>query len=367
MCLLDIRNAENYLFNQDIAEQKFDTKFPLNIDDEALDSTSVEPPAVETKFTETTLSLARYEIVSELRRLRSKFYIPGNLLDGESYPSLREIDRATDDLKGRLEEKYLKHCNAKLPFHWFMIVVARMMVARMWICVHHPVQLGVARGSLPDRIKDRLFIVSLDIVEAWLLLQSETKFRKWRWAFQNYVPWQALAFILLELCIRTGSDANNHAWAIAGRAFEEWTKLTADKKRDFLWLRMRKLMAITERSRAAVSAKASAGSSTFPQTDTSNAGEAIWLRDWPLGPQGAPFQESSVPAVHAVQTAGGDHGKTSHATEQQDSHLNFEDDNFMSLDFDNPFDLVRWANEVDYGASASEQNVAIFEEIDNWW
>ncbi|OAL27101.1 hypothetical protein AYO22_03732 [Fonsecaea multimorphosa] len=248
LCLLDVRTAENNGSNQDISQRNFDARLPLNIDDSALDPSMTETPVPKSSFTETTLSLIRYEIITVLRRLRSQSYAPGNI---KYTPTLQEIDTATERCRKNIKDNYLKYCDPKVPFHSFMEIVSRMMIARMWINVHHLFRLRVVTGTISEDIKERIFSTSLEIVEAWLSLNTENNLRQWRWAFQNYVPWQALAFILSELCTRTRGIVIDRAWIIARKAFDEWTNIITDDPHNMLWLRIKKLLVMAQKAQKA--------------------------------------------------------------------------------------------------------------------
>jgi hypothetical protein len=371
LCLLDVRTAENHGTNQDIAQRDFDTKLPLNIEDRLLNPHSAEIAVESTKFTEMTVSLVRYEIITLLRCLRSQSYATG----GVTYtPSSEEIDKKTEECKRRLQEKYLRYCDPKIPLHLFTITVARMMVARMWINVHHPLQLGHAAGSTSGPIRECIFRVSLEIVRAWLCLDTERTIRQWRWAFQNYIPWQALAFILSELCIQTQGTMVDNAWTTAREAFNSWTKNTTDKTHNLLWIRMKKLMAMAEKARAsAVSQATSAlGNPTtldrhLQDSDGLSVSESMYLDPEAfsfLGGQQIPHHATITPSGFSIDR------RSSRDAEQQAPHW-YPDNEALMGDFGtnpvgNPFELVRWATATGE-SDTTVDNTALFDELDNWW
>jgi hypothetical protein len=123
------------------------------------------------------------------------------------------------------------------------------MIAKMWINAHHRFQLGIDRDTLPQKCRDRIFSICLEIVESCLLLERGESTKQWRWTFRNYVPWQALAFSLSKLCTSTRCETADEAWILVQNAFEEWADVACNKGHDLLWLHMRKLMAMAQQAR----------------------------------------------------------------------------------------------------------------------
>jgi hypothetical protein len=249
-----------------------------------------------------------------------------------------------------------------------------MMIARMWINVHHPLQLGHAAGSISGPIRERIFKVSLEIVRAWLCLDTERAIRQWRWAFQNYVPWQALAFILSELCIETQGTMVDNAWTTAREAFNNWTKNSTDNTHNLLWIRMKKLMAMAEKARAsAVSQATSAlGNSITLDDHLQHSSRLSLSENVTLDPEAFSFLEGQQIPHHATTTQTGlsIDSRSSRGAEQQTSHW-YPDNEALMGDFatnpvGNPFELVRWATTTDESDTIID-NTALFDELDNWW
>lgn len=249
ICILDVRTTENHGSDRDIAQQTFDTRLPSNIDDEALVPGCLDLPLLRTGVTEMSLSLMRYEIISVIWQLRSQSKACGIAYDAEhSHSIVQEIDRITDDCRKKLETQIFQYCDMDVPFHWLITTVARMMLAKTWVNVHHRFQLAGVGNDYKEHGRDRLFSMSLTIVETCLLLEREQSIQQWKWAFRNYVPWQALTFILSELCVRKKGDTTDRAWKAVEGAFLEWADVAAEKGHDILWLRMKKLLAKAQRA-----------------------------------------------------------------------------------------------------------------------
>lgn len=249
--VLDIRAAEDHGTDPSILEQSFDTKLPLNINDADLDPQATVAPEPEVGCTEQTFCLIRYEFSRIMRKLT---YVPPGKDLCRQYgmaPSLDDKERIIESCHKHLEEKYLQYCDMSVPLYWVTANVARLIMAKMWLVVHHPFKREDGGANLPQETKDRLFATSVEVVEFSRLLETETSTIKWGWLFRTYVQWHAVAYILSELCTRTRGEMVDRAWAAIDSVFNEWGDVILASKKGMLWRPMRKLMVKARAARAA--------------------------------------------------------------------------------------------------------------------
>jgi hypothetical protein len=177
----------------------------LNINDEDIDPQATEPPITRIGVSEQTFSLIRYEICSTSRKL--SYIPPGEGLCRRLATSrtLSEKEEIVKELHERLESKYLVFCHDAGPMYWVTATVARLIVAKMGLVIYSP---HLAEG-LPQSIKDRLFIGSIEIMEYSQLLQNEVSTKKWGWVSNvnditiiNTNPQLALPYIRSMACNR---------------------------------------------------------------------------------------------------------------------------------------------------------------------
>ena len=252
ICTLDVRASEDHGCDPSIIEQSFDTKFPLNINDEDINTSMKEPPTEHEGATEMTFDLIRYSVSTTVRRLSYMPPGPGPCRIRNAGLSLEDKERMIEDLHQYLERKFLRHCDTKVPLHWVAATVARLIMAKMWLVVHHPFSRADAGEGLPQVIKDRLFLTSVEVIEFSRLLETEKTTLKWGWLFRTYVQWHALAFVLSQLCVRTLGPEVDKAWMVIEGVFDDWGGAVSSSQRGMLWKPLRKLMvkARAERSKA---------------------------------------------------------------------------------------------------------------------
>ncbi|KAH8805242.1 fungal-specific transcription factor domain-containing protein [Xylogone sp. PMI_703] len=255
LCIFDVRTAENHGFDQDLMSfRHFNTKLPLNINDDDISPSDTEPPTPRNEVTDMTLSLMRYEILSLHTQLNTQLMTELNPMGIQcADPNISvvdEVDRVTEACKEKLSH-YLKYCDMSIPSHWFMTTISRLIIAKMWINLHHRFKTGCDEKR-SEEYRQRILELSMEIVEASLLLEREKSLAHWNWAVRNYVPWQALAFILIQICKDPRpSDLMNRAWVLVENAFAEWVDGKPERLvRNCLWQRVTKLKQKAEKARA---------------------------------------------------------------------------------------------------------------------
>ena len=253
ICTLDVRASEDHGCDPSIVEQTSDTKFPLNINDADIHQNMKEPPEEHEGATEMTFDLLRYSFSSTVRRLSYAPPAPGPCRAKNAGLNLEDKEKIIEELHHYIEKKYLQYCDtATVPLHWVAATVARLILAKMWLVVHHPFQRSDAGAGLPQETKDRLFHTSVEVIEFSRLLETEKTTMKWGWLFRTHVQWHALAFVLSRLCINTLGPDVDRAWAAIDSVFEDWGSSINGTQKGMLWKPLRRLMtkARSERAKA---------------------------------------------------------------------------------------------------------------------
>ena len=241
ICALDVRASEDHGSDPTIMEQNFDTKLPLNINDADISPEMKQTPEEHEGATEMTFDLIRFSVSTTVRRMS---YAPPGLghCKMKSNLTLEDKEKKIDDLHQYLERKYLRYLDMNIPLHWVAALVARLIMAKMWLVVHHPLSRNDRGAGLSQEVKDRLFHTSVEVIEFSRLLETDRSTIKWGWLFRTYVQWHALAFVLSELCLRTTGSAVEKAWAVIESALADEETHISSNQRGMLWKPLRKLL-----------------------------------------------------------------------------------------------------------------------------
>ncbi|KAI0002842.1 fungal-specific transcription factor domain-containing protein [Xylariaceae sp. FL0662B] len=248
ICILDLRSAEDQGTELTIAERTYDTKFPLNVNDTDINPDMTEMPEERRGTTDMTFCLIRYEICSLTRRMHSATNgIAPCPRDSQCTLEQREI--MLMNMYEHIEEKYLKVCGDKDTdlLHWVAATIARLIMAKMSLITYQPVLMSSTALELSEDARDRLFMASVEVVEYTKVLNTEPKCRQWRWLFQTYTQWHAVAYLLIELCRRPWTASVERAFGVLNATFQ--APNLAQRTTPGVWIPLRKLLLKARRHR----------------------------------------------------------------------------------------------------------------------
>lgn len=256
LCILDLRSAEDQGTDLTILERTFDTELPLNINDSDISEDSTEMPPSRQGATDMTFSLIRYEICAQARRL----YVVSSAFSTANCPrdaaiSLEERESMVRAIYENVENKYFKDasasCNAML---WTAANIARVIVAKMTLVIYQPMLFPGPNGEvLSDEIRERIFTAATEIFEYNHQLNSDPRSKQWKWLFQTYTQWHAVAYVLMEVVRRPWSAGVERAWAALNSVFanpspQDLDRIVGDQS---MWLPLKKVYLKAKRYREA--------------------------------------------------------------------------------------------------------------------
>ncbi|KAM0545991.1 hypothetical protein ACHAPJ_011103 [Fusarium lateritium] len=239
ICLLDMRSSEFHGYEPIVNEGMFDTKLPLNINDSDMTPQMTEPPVQYEGPTEMTFCLIRCEAMRAGWKVGYASPTPHATADG----ALKDREAVVQDLKSRLEERYLRYCDNSTPFMLFSSTVARLMIARTWLVVHYPSkQKANYTSTMSKTTRDLLLSTSMEVLELSSFLLENNSISKWTWHIKTHIQWHAVIFVLSEICSRPSSAECDRAWEGVNAVNNRWN-IKEGGKRGNLWRPIKRLMA----------------------------------------------------------------------------------------------------------------------------
>lgn len=217
ICALDLRSTEESGTELIIQPRSFDTELPLNINESDISPSGTEPPKPREGRTDCAMSVVRYELAALARRLHHFSAEVGPVKADDAVAGRRERERLLLEVYDRVEENFLKHCVTADddPLFWMAAMVARVVMAKMGLVIYQPMLFPGSGPELSADIRDRLFVSTIEIVEYNHILNTDPRFQKWRWLFQTYRQWNAIAYMLIEMSRRPWSPTCERAWKAA--------------------------------------------------------------------------------------------------------------------------------------------------------
>ena len=241
ICDLDTHAAWDRASNPVISTTSFDTRLPLQINDEDITLTSTE--AIEREgFTDMTFALICNEIFDAHRKLN---HAPAKQLGeqqaGQQQVWSQRVD-AVIQFQRRIDQQYLCRLNLHRPFHWFTRMVADIVTASMWLLVYRPLQSHTSGIDVIHVADPGILRLSVDALESAQQLLTDPVASQFKWISQIHVQWHALAVTAAELCVKTEGSLVEKAWTVIEPAFAQNEQHVADSNKGMLWRPIKKLM-----------------------------------------------------------------------------------------------------------------------------
>ncbi|TPX16339.1 uncharacterized protein E0L32_003988 [Thyridium curvatum] len=255
ICMIDLRSAEDQGTDLTILESTHDTRIPLNINDKDISPESKELPPERSGSTDTTFTVIRCEICQVGRRLHTATAAGSNEQCPEE--ALKSLELRESVLRGvyeRIENQYFRDSSRETnPFFWIAANVARVIIAKLVLVLYQPFLFrGPGNEDLSSDVRDRLFAAATEIFECNHLLNNDPRTKQYRWIFQTYTQWHAVAYVMMEVAHREWSSSVERAWAALNAAFlAPNSTLDIEKMAEHsaIWLPFKKLYAKARRHR----------------------------------------------------------------------------------------------------------------------
>lgn len=219
-----------------LSTSKGDCKWPLNINDTDLHVNAKDRIAPYAGPTEMLFSLTRFEltVASDLdgQRPVASSGAQGGITKIPYSPSPASSDVFTNaarhnlpiaDLEGYIkyiEEKYLNHCDNKIPLHLFTFLMTRLAICRLrvfdYICRGYLQRYPDPNAIPPGRDRDMrqsVFDEAVRVIEYDNIIQSHEALQGFKWYTLMHFPFPAFAFLVTELRSITSGDMCEKAWA----------------------------------------------------------------------------------------------------------------------------------------------------------
>ncbi|KAF2767549.1 hypothetical protein EJ03DRAFT_383892 [Teratosphaeria nubilosa] len=127
----------------------------------------------------------------------------------------------------------------------FAIAVASDIGNSMALFVRRPMQKQTGTFRPPQRDDTEILAIGTGVLRSWVMLKDSPEFSKYMWLV--WVPWQALAVTLAELCGPRQGPAVDRAWRAVMPAYEKCSRLVTKGRSEWLW---RPIVAIMRRAKA---------------------------------------------------------------------------------------------------------------------
>ncbi|KAM6521638.1 hypothetical protein FSOLCH5_006394 [Fusarium solani] len=242
ICVIDVRASEDQGTEFTISRDSFDTKMPLNINDEDLDPDTKEIPPARESLTDISFALAMLELSDVSKQIMA------STINGVGL-GLDEQTRLLDEVCERVEHGYFQFSVERGDvLHWVGLTCLRLMRSKLILLIYLPTLFASPDERFSEEVRDKLLVAAIEVAEYNHALNSEQKCRQWRWIYQTYTHWYAIVYLMIEICRRKWSPVIERAWVDLHSSWLIPSQRNMSKH-SRVWVPLRKLMAKARRQR----------------------------------------------------------------------------------------------------------------------
>ncbi|KAJ5477208.1 hypothetical protein N7539_007352 [Penicillium diatomitis] len=232
--VLDVLTAECQGLDPTILDSTFTTQLPSNVSDTELDPGMNKAPQARPGRTEMTFTLARFEIIRFARTIRFSDQFCRN----NSYPCM-DISQKVDEIdkfRAQLERQYLSSCDGQGPLGYFTVAFFDIAIEQLRLEVTKPRTNGELLTDMQTVYHDICMRIVLKATE----LRKVESTARWQWQLPVSAEMDALAYLMLELCLNHHIDARGALRKSAHRLYE-LLKTGMDTSNHSRWHHVKKL------------------------------------------------------------------------------------------------------------------------------
>lgn len=212
-------------------------KLPLNVNDSDLHIDGTELPKPHDGPTEMLFALTRLEIAmavaSDSNRDSAKINPeqaspsasstfqgsaapPPSCSSNVFLPTIRVAGQDSppytfDGFCAHMEEAYLRHCDPKIPLHFFTMTMTRQTLSKMRVMVYL-MRMYDRERPLEETERESLFLLSIQMVEYDNVVHASESLKPFKWFTAHHFPFPAYMFLVQELRQRCHGPAVERAW-----------------------------------------------------------------------------------------------------------------------------------------------------------
>jgi hypothetical protein len=214
--ILDVRASEDRGTEAIISRDSYNTRLPININDDDFSPDSSEPLVDLIGPTDMIYSLC----TSMSSGIFGYLSHPQLKVDGTTGAAAEHAHTEEEVIKQaqRLESLFVHTAN---PSHFpssQASVIVQIVILKLWLSIQYPFQPRQV-VSKPRVSRESMLRTAVSIMELTDLLYNSPFSDRYNWWSETYVQWHPLAVALAELCVQVEGDLVDRAWAIIQKVF----------------------------------------------------------------------------------------------------------------------------------------------------
>ncbi|PYH96557.1 hypothetical protein BO71DRAFT_397019 [Aspergillus ellipticus CBS 707.79] len=176
-----------------LAPDSWDTKQPLNINDDQIYPGMTEPPKEVNGASEMIFCRTKTELSNLYARKGIRVKTIGGTLQ---FRENAEMEHLIDEVEGNIETKYLRYCDIINPLH--LLTMGSVRLAANAVRLRNRMG-GLIKHSISDSQRRDLCSLAQKILDTDAMMYSNPQTRRFMWYSKAFFLWDALICILSSL------------------------------------------------------------------------------------------------------------------------------------------------------------------------
>jgi hypothetical protein len=176
-----------------ISPNSWDTKPPLNINDDQIYPGMTEPPLEQRSATEMIFALSRIELSNFYNQTGVKLKEIGATIQ---FRDAEDIERLINEVEDLIETKFLRYCDILNPLHFFTTGITRSAINAVRLRARMPLLMA---QTTTDAQRRDICALAARILDTTSAIYGNPNMQKYRWQMQGFFLWDALLCILRSI------------------------------------------------------------------------------------------------------------------------------------------------------------------------
>lgn len=214
---LDTRVSEDYSVETSFPDRLCTTRMLTNVNDCDLHPDMMDDPREALGSTESLYCIVRCSATWFMRDL----VLPDTVRHNRGLPPLSVAEKlqALEAWQAESERTTLSKCDLDSPIGYVSVHSVRLVMTKVKLTISKPVATAKQDKSLRKAYRT----TCLEMLEYAASLRDYEQGRKWLWLFQTYIEWDALAYLLLDLCLAPKQADLYTTWPMVDRIYNHWS------------------------------------------------------------------------------------------------------------------------------------------------
>ncbi|KAF5668312.1 fungal specific transcription factor factor domain-containing protein [Fusarium denticulatum] len=202
---LDIRCAEELGTDLIVVDETFDTHMPSNLNDIDIGPELPEPPRPREGRTDMSLFLVRCETCKLSRKV---------IEAASTSSTVEEQKKVLVEVYQRIDQTFFKWIDKTDSLYDMALMLSRSLRAKTCFVIYQPELFPQAgkQTDLSHEARQCVYSAAVIILEHDYMLNTNSQLQQYRWLFQTFTSWNAIAYFLIESCRRPWTPLVERGW-----------------------------------------------------------------------------------------------------------------------------------------------------------